>query len=203
MQSHNNENFSAEQSLKLITEMIEETKNSISDRSHYFLLWGYAIVVGSLLQYYLKVVVNSPYHPLAWLITVVVLVVHFIFAFRDSKQEKVRTAIGNAVVYLWVALGLSFCVFSFIFTKIGWQYCYPFYILAYGIGVFVSGGLIKFKPLIIGGLLCFPLAAATVYLDFDAEILMLALAVIVSYIIPGHLLRAQYKARRRQAAYVE
>jgi predicted PurR-regulated permease PerM len=51
--------------------------------------------------------------------------------------------------------------------------------------------------LIIGGLICFPLAVITAYLDFDYRIIMLGIAILISYIIPGHLLRAKY--RKQQA----
>ncbi|MEJ7683802.1 MAG: hypothetical protein WKG06_39270 [Segetibacter sp.] len=63
----NEKEFSPHESLKLITEMIETTKNSISDRSHYFLLWGWAVVIGCLTQYYLKAILNYPQHYYAWL----------------------------------------------------------------------------------------------------------------------------------------
>jgi hypothetical protein len=42
-------------------------------------------------------------------------------------------------------------------------------------------------------MLTFPIAIATPYFNFDTQILMLALAILVSYIIPGHLLRKQYR----------
>lgn len=36
------DDFSPQESLKLATQIIEAIKNSISDRSHYFLLWEWA-----------------------------------------------------------------------------------------------------------------------------------------------------------------
>jgi len=97
---------------------------------------------------------------------------------------------------LWTAVGFSYLAALFIFAKIGWAYCFPIYIIFYAIGTYVSGCLIKFRPLIIGGLVCFPLAAITAYLDLDYRIIMLGLAILVSYIIPGHLLRAKYKKQQ-------
>jgi hypothetical protein len=188
--------FSPEESLKLITSMIETTKNSISDRSHYFLLWGWAVVIGCLIQYYLKVVVDSPKHYYAWLITPIAFVLHFIFIYNDRKKDRVKTFINQANVYLWTALVLSFIVFMFVFSQIGWQYCYPFYILLYGIGTFVSGSYIKFKPMIIGGLLCFPLVVVCVYSHYDVQILITAFAIFISYIIPGYWLRKHYKKQK-------
>ncbi len=192
-----NENeFSPEQSLRLISSMIETTKNSLKDSSHYFLLWGWAVMIACIGQYYLKVIVNYPNHYIVWWITPFVLLVHVFFIVRDRKKEKVRTFINEAGSYLWTAIGLSFFATSFVFGKIGWEHCYPFYIILYGIGTYVSGSLIKFKPLIIGGIICFPLTIITAYLGFDYQIIMLALAILVSYIIPGYLLRTKYKKQQ-------
>ena len=190
---NNEKDFSPQESLQLIRSMIETTKHSISDKSHYFLLWGWAVFIGSMLQYYLKVVIHYPQHYYAWYITPVALVIFFILLRRDNKKEKVKTFINDASKYLWTAIGFSFLALGFIFSKMGWQYCYPIYILLYGIGTYVSGSLIKFRPLIIGGLLCFPIAIVTAYVDFDSQIIMLAIAVLISYIIPGHLLKMQYR----------
>lgn len=186
-------NFSPQESLQLIRSMIETTKHSISDKSHYFLLWGWAVFTGCVLQYYLKVIIDYPQHYYAWYVTPVALVIFVFLLIKDNKKEKVKTFINEASNYLWTALGFSFMALSFIFSKMGWQYCYPIYILLYGIGTYVSGSLIKFRPLIIGAAFCFPLAVVTAYVQFDTQIIMLAFAVLVSYIIPGHLLRMKYR----------
>jgi len=178
-----------EESLSLIRSMIETTKHSIGDSSHYFLLWGWAVMIGCLVQYILMSVVKSPYHYLAWLITPVAVIFHVIFMLRDRRKERVKTFISEATGYLWTALGLSFFALAFIFSKIGWVYCFPIYILLYGVGTYVSGSILKFKPLVVGGLVNLLLAIITAYLPYDVQILMTAVAILISYIIPGHLLR--------------
>jgi hypothetical protein len=191
--------FSPEQSLRLITSMIETTKNSINDNSIYFLLWGWGILAACAVQYYMKAILNSPYHGMAWLIIPALVIAQIFLVFKKRSKQRVKTFISDASSYLWTGVGFSYFAMVFIFAKIGWEYCFPIYIIFYAIGTYVSGCLIKFKPLIIGGLICFPLAAITAYLDFESRIVMLALAILVSYIIPGHLLRAKYK---KQQAHV-
>ncbi len=184
--------FSPQQSLRLIHQMIANTKNTIGNDSPYFLLWGWAVFIGCLLQYYLKVIAGYPKYYYVWLITPVVVIIQLFLIYRRTKYEKVKTFIDEANTYLWTAIGLSFLVLSFVFVHIGWQYCFPFYTLLYGIGTYISGSLIKFKPLIIGGLLCFLLVAISAYTSYDTQTLLIALAVFVSYIVPGHILRYRY-----------
>jgi hypothetical protein len=58
----------------------------------------------------------------------------------------------------------------------------------YGLGTFVSGLLLKFRPLIICGIINWILAMIAVKFDFDSQMLFGAAALLISYIIPGHLL---------------
>ena len=70
---------------------------------------------------------------------------------------------------------------------------YPIFVLLYGIGTFATGRIIKFTPLIIGGALCFVLAVVSAYQSFSNQLIIIALAILVSYIIPGHLLYNKYQ----------
>lgn len=191
--NHNEKDFTPQESLQVIRSMIEATKHSISDNSHFFLLWGYATMIGCLLQYYLLAVVNYRHHYYAWLVTPVALVVHIIFLIKKQKRATVKTFISEANAYVWSIVGLSYLALAFIFSKIGWQYSFPFYILLYSIGTYISGSLLKFKPMRIGGAACLVLAAVTPYLEYPFQILLAGLAILISYIIPGHLLRIHYR----------
>lgn len=189
----NNKDFSPEESLLVIRSMIETTRHSFSDRSHYFLLWGWATLIGSVLQYYLMVIVQYEHHYNAWLITLVALTIHLYLMQRDHKRESVRTFINEVMGYTWTVVGFSYMVLPIVFAKIGWQYCFPFYILLYGIGTFITGKVISFRPLVYGGAGCLALAAITPYFPYEIQILFAAFGILISYIIPGHLLRYHYR----------
>jgi uncharacterized membrane protein len=77
---------------------------------------------------------------------------------------------------------------------------YTYYILLYAIGTLVTGNLIRFKPLIIGGLINFVLAVVSIRFGYDNQLLVGALAILISYIIPGHLLRARLQKNISQHA---
>lgn len=189
--------FSPEQSLKLISSMIETTKNSLNDSSPYFLLWGWSATLACIGQYVLKVWFHYARHYDVWFIVPLVLVLHFILVIRDRRKKRVKTFIDQAGSYLWIAIGLSFFSLAFVNTNLGWEHSYFFYSILYGIGTFVSGGLIKFKPLIWGGVSCFLITIISTFLQPDLQILMLALALFTSYLIPGYLLRYKFRKQIR------
>lgn len=193
-----NKEFSAEESLQLIRTMIESTKSSISDNSHFFLLWGWTTLVGCLLQYYLMVIVQSPHHYYAWFVTPVALLLHVFFIYKYKGRQAVKTFIDEANRYVWVAIGFSYMALGIVFTRIGWQYCFPFYILLYAIGTCISGSLLNFKPMKIGGAICMILVAVAPFLAYPYQILLSAFAIFISYIIPGHLLRSRYRRANKK-----
>lgn len=184
--------FSPQQSLQLIESMINKTKENIGESRFHFLLWGWLAFSAIIGQYLLKVVFKYQHHYIVWLVTLVGVVISILYVRNRKNKKRVRTYIGDSMAYLWTGLGISFFILSFLFANIegGWFFCYPFYILLYGLGTFVSGNLLKFKPLIIGGIVNWILAMLSVYFSFDQQMLFAAAAIITSYIIPGHLIKS-------------
>ena len=125
--------FSAEDSLRVIRSMIESAKVSISDKSHFFLLWGYATMIACVLDYILLVIVKTSYHSLAWGIMLLTIIPHAFYIYSDRKKETVRTFINDATSYVWIIIGLSFFALIFVFSKVGYQFSFPIYILLYSI----------------------------------------------------------------------
>ena len=192
MEQH--ENFSPQQSLRLIESMIAKTKANLSDNRFYFLLWGWVAFAGIMGQFILKVVFQYRHHYIIWLITFVAVFISILHGKKNRNKTKVQTYIGANMSYLWTGMGISFFILCFILTfmpaeRTGWLVSYPFFILLYGLGTFVSGKLLQFKPLIIGGIINWFLACIAVFFSFDFQMLFAAVAVVASYIIPGYLLK--------------
>lgn len=184
------ENLSPLQSLQLIQSMIEKTRANLSANRFYFLLWGWLVFGAVMCQFILKVVFEYRYHYIVWLLMLVGAVVTVVHALRQERTSQVRTYIGESMRILWTGMGISFFVLSFIITSSGsgWVFSYPFFILLYGLGTFVSGKLLQFRPLVIGGIINWCLACAAPFFHFDYQLLIAAAAILSSYIIPGHLL---------------
>jgi len=188
-------NFSPQDSLLLIQSMIDKTKTNIGKNRFYFLLWGWYTFLAIIIQFILKVVFGYERHYLVWLGVIPTLIVTIVHAAKQNKHKAVRTYIGESMASLWIGVGISFFVLSVIIsgTKEGWLFSYPFFILLYGLGTFISGRILKFNPLIIGGIINWILACITVYLNYDYQMLLAATAILTSYIIPGHLLATKKK----------
>lgn len=183
------ENFSPQQSLELIESMIKKVRNNIGDNRFYFLLWGWLTFAAILLQFVLKVVVSYRHHYLVWLAVLPAVLVTILKANKTHRSAP-KTYVGESMGYLWMGMGISFFVLTFIISaSIGWLKAWPFFILFYGLGTFVSGMLLKFRPLVIGGISNWVLACVAVLLPYNYQLLIAAAAIMASYIIPGHIIK--------------
>ena len=187
--------FSPQQSLQLIQSMINKTKDSVADDSFYFLLWGWLVFICCIGSFILKVYFHSAYFSIVWVLMPIGGLISGIYGSQQSKKQRVKSFVREALNYLWIALGIAYGILIIIniLSENSWQTAFTYYILLYGIGTFVSGKLIRFQPLVIGGLINFVLAAVSVRFSYDYQLLIGSLAILISYIIPGHLLRIRYQ----------
>lgn len=190
MKKQMEENFSPQQSLQLIESMIKKVRSDISENRFHFLFWGWITFLALLTQFFLKVVVQYRHHYLVWLCVVPAVIITIIYSNRHHRRS-VSTYVGDSMKYLWMGIGISFFVLSFIISKTagGWLIAYPFFILFYGLGTFISGMFLKFRPLVIGGIFNWLLACICVLLPYDYQLLVSAVAILTSYIIPGHIIQ--------------
>lgn len=188
------EQFSAEQSLQVIQSMISKARQDMSDNSIYFLVWGWITFIGCAGQFILLELVKYERHYLVWLLVPLGVVFSIIQGIKEEKQRKVSTYVGDSMKYLWMGMGISFFVLSMILTKLGWgSPVFPFFILLYGLGTFISGLFLRFRPLIAGGITAWALAVGSVFVSYSYQMLFGAAAILFSYIIPAYMLRRKSK----------
>jgi len=88
-------------------------------------------------------------------------------------------------------------LFGFLFSRaMGeeyYQYMNVGFLALYGMPTFLSGITLRFKPLVYGGIACWLLSIVACFIYYQFHLLLLAVAVIIAWIIPGYILRARYK----------
>jgi MFS family permease len=189
------ESFSPQESLAIIQNMIAKTRSNMGDNSKYFLLWGWATFAGFIGQFLLKNVWKYEQHYLVWLVTIPAVLVTIMIGKRQKNSHRVTTYMQDSMKHLWLGMGISFFVLCIIFSRMGWgNNIYPFFILMYGLGTFISGKLLQFTPLVAGGIAAWVLAIAATYTTYDYQMLFAAAAIMASYIVPAHILRKRQQS---------
>jgi len=188
------EKFTPQESISLIQSMIEKTKQNLSDKSIYYLVWGWITFIACTLQFMLKHIFDYERHYMVWWLIVVGVVFSVWYGNRQEKAQKVKTYIGDSIKYLWIGMGIAYFVLSMILSKYGWdKIVFPFFIMLYGLGTFISGKIIQFRPLVIGGIIASALAIGSAYAEYDFQMLFASAAILLSYIIPAYMLRYKNK----------
>jgi hypothetical protein len=194
---HVADDFSPQESLRFIQTMIDKARDSVADKSFYFLLWGWLVFVAALGQFYLKVIVRTEWHPIVWTLMIVGSVASIFRSRKEHGHSRVRSYVDDSIAILWIAIGITQGMLIFVFSRQGdWQDCYTFFILLYSLGCFVTGRILKFNPLVWGAVAGWLLAIVTTFATYDYNILVMALAILVSYIIPGYLLRKEHREKQ-------
>lgn len=189
-------NITEQESLIIIQQMIDKSRKQLTDRSKYFLMWGFAVFVCAIIQYFL--LKNSiQYSQRVWLAMPVLALVQLFMSVQDRKKEKTVSHNTSAICAVWLALGISFFILAFLSFRISFE-IFPFLILFYGIGTFATGKILQFTPLIYGGIACFILSMLITYINGPEQLLILALSVVVSYIIPGILLKKECRNQQNR-----
>jgi len=189
------ENFSPHESLQLIQSMIAKARRDMSDDSIYFLLWGWITFAACTGQFILKNVLHYEKHYLVWLLVIPGVIISMYLGMKEGKKREATTYVGDSMKYLWMGMGISFFVLSMILSKMGWNNnIFPFFILLYGLGTFISGKLLQFKPLVFGGVCAWAMAITSTYFNYDYQMLFGAAAILVSYIIPAYMLRSKNRS---------
>ncbi|HEX5651429.1 MAG TPA: hypothetical protein VFX58_00055 [Chitinophagaceae bacterium] len=189
--------FTAEQSLQLIGNMINQAKGRFSENGHLYLLWGWAVLVCSLAHFILMYYVKFEQHYIVWLAMWGVFVYQLVYLRKSKKKEKVKTYTDEIMAAVWITFVVLMLLFGFLFGRLlgeeYYRFINPGFLALYGMPTVISGTILRFRPLILGGIFCWLLALVSTVTAYPYQLLLLGAAVIAAWIIPGYLLRNRYK----------
>ncbi len=182
------------ESLSIITGMINKAQNRFNETGTLYLLWGWVIFICCACQFIMQYFLNYENAYRVWFLTWLAVIYQIIYLVRKQRKATVKTYTDDIVGYVWMAFGICMFIVCFIllkqkaFTSIN-----PVILVMYSIPTFLSGKILKFPPLAIGGYCCAALAMASPFIPFEFHQLLIAAAVVLAWIIPGYLLRAKFK----------
>ncbi|HEY3404048.1 MAG TPA: hypothetical protein VGK59_11710 [Ohtaekwangia sp.] len=184
------ENLSAQESLDIITGMIEQAKGSVQKNSFYFLLWGWVVVLANLAVFVLIRFTDYPNPFIVWSITIPAAIFSIIHGIRKDKQSRVSTHLEKISAAIWIGFGITCFTFIIFGAKIGWQ-INPVITIMCATPTFVSGVIIRFKPLMFGAITLWVLGVASFVVgSSELQFLLSAIAITLGYLVPGYMLRS-------------
>lgn len=181
-----------QESLKIIEEMIQRTKAKIHDSSFYFLFWGWVILSLSVAQSLIDHLTDYPHPYIVWSLVIVGVIVNIIYGSRHKAREKYLTHIDKVNIFIWISFMISYAIVIVFMNKVNYQLPPLIFLLA-GNATFLTGLMIKFRPIIIGGIIFWISTIALFILPESYAEIISPVTLILGYLVPGYMLKYQKK----------
>jgi hypothetical protein len=185
------------QSLLVIKEMIQVSKNKLKRDGILFIVWGWLLFYKSILGYVeRKFVLSFEIQKIMNYLGFVLLIasIGFTSYYLLKQRKKVRTYIGISLRYVWISLFVCMVLVNLIqfnvLHSINFELQHPIFMVLMAFAVTVTGGILRYRLIIIGGVIFGILALAASYLKLQEQLLVESVAWIISFIVPGHILYA-------------
>jgi len=189
--------FTPEESLQLISQIIAKTRRNIKVASFYFILWGWVMIFASLacffvIRYFVNIHEYKYLNLGAWLAWIIPVLVGSLISSAHAKKmerlEQARSQIGNIIKVMWYTNGIAIIIGCFISYKLNF-YPAPLIFIIIGLSTFMTGYIIKFKPLMYGGIIFWLTVVISVFIHSDYQLLLTAISIAAGYLIPGYMLK--------------
>lgn len=179
------------ESLKLIETMIGQAKQSFQRNSFYFLLWG-VLLIAAMAANYLMAANGDPRGSYAWGIAGIIGgIASWAYGARESKRHQVSSFMDRVMTWLWMGFLATLLISMFGSAVSGHNWSVGSIIVLTGLPTFVTGQMLRFRPLILGGILFWVLGAVSFFVDVQTTALLYIAAMFFGYLIPGYLLKRQ------------
>jgi hypothetical protein len=192
-----------QESLRIINQMISKAKNEINDNGLGWLLWGAMIFLASvstfiIIQFKLNVDLFLGWNMFG-LIAIPLMIYNML---RKKKRVAARTYVDEILHLVDIAFTISlFVIIISMNISVSPNDGFGYLLMVYAFLMLVQGGAIRFAPLYIGAIINWAGAIAIFYSEvFKYDMLISAAAVFIGYIVPGFMLRSQYKRRMKQGS---
>lgn len=185
-----------EESFDLIQRHISSFKNNYKENAKFFLLWGWIMSIASLSHFIITkiLIINEAYELMIvssignWIMFVLLGFLIEYFMSRNNNK-KVFSQLDRFSNVLWKVTGASIPVTIILCIKLQVPPP-PFFLLIMGSATTITGVLIKFKPVIAGGIAFFLFSVATTFVQNENMLLIMGAAIFFCYLIPGYFLKS-------------
>lgn len=192
--------MTATEELDIITRMRSEVMSRRElTGENLFLAWGYPTVIVLLVEFAALMIWNEDW--CAWLWTGIPLIgtpLMIYFLNEDYERTHSRTLDQNVILMMWIFIGFASCVggAAMGFADVFQQAFFAYLGLLCGLGCFMTGIILHFRPKTICGIIASLLSAVPLFFQGDLwpwQLLVTAVNIAIALIIPGHLFKKYVK----------
>lgn len=190
--------ISEQESLKIISEMIQKAKPNYHTNGISAIMWGTTIAICGLVSF-AQLYWNFRIGFDIWYLTIVALIPQVIMSIRNRRSRKVVTYIESSLNAIWTVYVISIFALVFYLNVAGIVSHYnALFLLIYTIPTLATGLICNYKPMIFGAILCYVFFVFACYTSLTYGLLLNGLAGIFNWLIPGIILRRKMSGKKRE-----
>jgi len=196
-------NFNHEQSLTLITEMINRARNNVKIKGAYSLIfWGYVVAALAIVQAILFNLLSDPMQSaFVWVAMIPAVAVGYGIERRIERKTLVKTHIDKIGSMIWAGFLISFVAFTIVIHAVRIKFeleqifmlNIPVVMILLGMGQFITACTFRAKLWNLSAAFSWLAAIACTFVRIDVQFIIFAACMIVGFVIPGHILNRQSK----------
>ena len=186
-----------EESLQIIQKSIVHSRENMREGSHFYILWGWALILGALSNYVLiRYLISQQAFEgiwwkslLTWLVFVgTAFIIQLVMTSRFQRKKMVKTHLSRYISTLWLSAGIVMALMVFFAIKLD-TYPTALILAITAIPTFVSGNMVRYIPQMVGGAIFLIASVIALHVNGTDQLLVFAGAVLLGYLVPGYILR--------------
>ena len=145
--------FTPEQQLKRIEEMVFEAGLRFEENGFALILWGITIALASFTQAYL---IHIEHYSVSWSpyldMPLVGLFTYWYFPKKEKQEKQEKNPINFIYSRVWIFISLNIMLLAFFFNGVLQKNLVAMILILIGIATLISGSIIRSKIVLFSGL---------------------------------------------------
>jgi hypothetical protein len=177
-----------QESLALIQRFIAGSRSNVKRSSFGFIFWGILIAAASILNYLLLLTAVAGRAWIAWpVLTISGFIITLVYYARNTRKAGAVSAFGRFFKGLFMCGGFTYFLLIFLCLSLRVTPA-PFMLALTSLLVTVAGLALRFRPLVLGGILFCVASIASVFISPANQLLLIGVCFLLGYLVPGILL---------------
>ncbi|MFT3978826.1 MAG: hypothetical protein QM687_00040 [Ferruginibacter sp.] len=214
-----NKELSHQESLALINTMISKAKDSYHETGIGSMMWGVVIAICSIVRL-VEVQLDKRLPFDIYLLALIAIIPQVIMSVQKNKRRRAKTYDDAFTDPTWMGFGI--CIFLLIliinliykgyipmyheYVKLAGhepsfnfhEFIMPLFLMLYGLPTFITGMGCRFRPMLIGGIICWVSCIIASFTEYRIDLLLTAFSAIAAWFIPGLLMEKEYRKYKKE-----
>ena len=185
-------------------DIIDQMRGEVAGRKsltgeNLFLAWGYPTAIILFIEFLALEFLKEDWCMWLWAgIPLIGTPLMIYFLNEDYERTRCRTLEQNIILMMWIFIGFASCIGGAAMGFVGiFPLCYCAYqSLLVGMGCFMTGIILHFRPKTICGIIASFLSVIPLFLQGDLwpyQLYVASVIAVIALIIPGHMFRNYVK----------